>query len=436
LRRLAVAVLLAFSGSLVAATAASAQSVSNAANDLCDNNVTFEPEAQDSGFLTNSDLQALDNVALDAQGSDGYFKVVVLGSAPGNSSFANDLHSRLGPKGRVVVFDPTQATVVSDVDSTTEQRAAESAAEQTFNTTQRLSEAAQAAVRQLGVTGDGTAVIPQFCTSGGGSGGSGSSGGSSSSGGGNGLIWLIILVVLGAGVLMLFVAFNSRKKKRTGSGAEVPMGAGEQKVRDAVNHASNLVIDLNDRVDAPDAPPEAKQHYDHAASQFAQLGDELEAADTRAELEAVYPKLVDIGWELDTAKALLDGTPPPPKPEPEVLFPPLMAPSTPSGPAGPAGLPPPAPGPPPEPSAGGYRSHEVSPWLTTAAMTAMSVLMSRGMSGPSRTMRPPSDDGWFSGTFGGGSFGGSRGSRGMGGRSSGGFHMGGGKSGRGMGRRR
>jgi hypothetical protein len=402
--------------SVLATGAAHAQSATTAADDLCNNNVTFEDEARSSGFLTSSDLAELDRVALGLQGAEGFFKVVVLGSPPKDDGFAGDLLDKLGGSGRVIVYDPTEAVVASNVDTDTEASAAEQSAMQTFNVSTSLADATTAAAQQLAVHPGGAAVIPPYCTGGGGSGGSGSSSSSSSSSGG-GLVVVVVLVLLGVAGLMAFVLFSSRKRKRAPGGP--PLGEGERKVRAAVDDASNLVIDLSDRVEEPSATAEAKQAYNEGAAAYADLQDELEQADTRAELEAVYPKLVECRWKLETAKALLDGQAAPARPEPEPLFPPMLAPPVPTGGAvqPPPGVPEPA-----------YRSHSVSPWLTTAAVTAMSVLMSKGMGGRGGSNRPPSDDGWFNQQYGGGMGGGSS-------RPPGGFHMGGG-GGRGMGRRR
>ena len=77
-----------------------------------------------------------------------------------------------------------------------------------------------------------------------------------------------------------------------------------------------------------------------------------------------------------------------------------------------------------------YRGFSSSPWLTTAATAALTMLASRSMA-PQRSYRPPADDGLF---FGGGGVVARAGGGGGGGGGS--INLSGGSGGRGMGRRR
>lgn len=398
-----------------------------AADDLCSNNVTYEDEAFEIGFLTDADLEDLDELTLELQGQEGFLKVVVLGSPPGEASFPADLLELLGGGGRVIVFDPTAATIATDVDAETEVRPAELAAEQAFNADQRLSSAVEAAAAQLGVSGAGTAAVPEHCTTGAGAGEQGAGGGGGG-GGGGGL--LLLLLLLAGGALVVFLLLR-RRKKRAAPPSTVSLDEGELKVRSAVDKASNLVIELADRIELPDANPEAKRWYREGASSFAEVQDELEDADTRDELEAVYPKVVELGWKLETAKALLDGQPAPAQPAPGRLFPPVVSAPSLDPPSGSA--------PADEPH---YRQRSRSPWLTTAAITAISVLLQQGFGGGrSNQWREPDDDSWPGTNYSSGSsrrdvpsipsMGQSNTGRASGGR----FRMGG-RSARGMGRRR
>jgi hypothetical protein len=204
------------------------------------------------------------------------------------------------------------------------------------------------------------------------------------------------------------------------------------KVRSHKDQAGNLVLDLADRVELPGAPPEAKQLFQQGAAEFAGLQDDLEQADTRPELEAVYPRIVDAVWKLESAKAVLDGQPAPAHPATEPLFP---APPAPVAPAQAAGEPfgPVAVGQQyqPVPERSGYRSMGSSPWLTTAATAALSMLAGRMMA-PDRSYRPPASDDVFS--MGGGRRSRERGSSSS--PSSGWQDIGGGGGGRGRRRRR
>jgi hypothetical protein len=229
-----------------------------------------------------------------------------------------------------------------------------------------------------------------------------------------------------------YLWWSSRTKKASQPLSPVSQAEGEQKVRDEVAVASNLVLELADRVELPDASKEAVTAFREGASGFADLQDDLEEADTREELEAVYPRLVQARWRLQCAAALLDGQSAPPAPAPGPLFPPP---------------PPPPPGAAPTPAPDvHYRQHtQHSPWLTDAAIAAITVLASRGLgSAMGRgNRRQSSSDDWFrdhyggGGGFGGGGFGGDDGSRSGRRRTSGSrprISMGG-RRGRGMGKR-
>ena len=148
------------------------------------------------------------------------------------------------------------------------------------------------------------------------------------------------------------------------------LGEGELKVRQTVDTAGNPVLELADRVEQPGAPPEAKKLFRAAAATFAGLQDDLEAADTRPELEAVYPQITEAVYKLQSAKALLDGQPAPAPPPNESLFPaPVTVPVPVTAGGGPLGS---APMVASEPSPS-YRSFSSSPWLTTAATAALTM---------------------------------------------------------------
>ena len=136
------------------------------------------------------------------------------------------------------------------------------------------------------------------------------------------------------------------------------------------------------------APPEAKQLFQQGAAEFADLQDDLEPADTRPELEAVYPRIVDAVWRLESAKAVPEGQPAPAQPGAGRCSPSACtAPPAPAAgaPLGPADLGP-AVGPSPQ---RGLPRHGPSPWLTTAATAARTMLMGRMMAPERRTVRRP-----------------------------------------------
>jgi hypothetical protein len=390
---------------------AHAQDATAAASDLRENDVTFEEGVPG---LTSNDLDRLDNLTAQLSAAGPYFKVILLAEPVTDfdspREYAQVVQQRLGGSGRVLVFDTERTGIASTLDDADEISRAEEAAADEANRQQSYVDGVEAAADVLGVTA--------------GSGGAGAGTGSDDGGGGGGsaAIWILVgLVVVVVGGFLLWRMFKKSKAREAES--TVSLGEGEMRVRQHVDRAGNLVLELADRVEQPGAPPEAKQLFQAGAAEFADLQDDLEAADTRPELEAVYPRIADAAWKLESAKALLDGQPAPAPPSGEPLFPaPPPPPAVPAGQAlGPVDM---AQAQAPDPH---YRGFNASPWLTTAATAALTMLASRAMA-PQRSYRPPADDGLF---FGGGSGGGSGRRRG-----GGGINLSGGSSGRGMGRRR
>jgi hypothetical protein len=367
---------------------AHAQSVDAAARDLQTHDVTFE-----DGAVTDQDIAELDQVSAQLQSDRGYTKVVLLAHPVDTSSsaraFADRVRGALGGTGRVIVFDTQDVGVATNVPGEAAKvNDAELAAIDAANRSNSFATGVLAAADTLGVKGAAAAGRGGNGTGSSGNGGQEDLGRPAGSTGGILPLLLLVVFVGGVGVLF-FLWWSRRKRKAAGPPSGVSQAEGEQKVRAEVEAASNLVIDLADRTEMPGAPPEAVTAFRDGASEFAELQDDLEAADTRGELAAVYPRLVHARWKLETAKALFDGQPAPAEPNPGQLFPPP--------PPVPPGAPPAAPVPEPH-----YQSHtQHSPWLTDAAITAISVLASRGLANAgSRSRRQPSDDVWFRDRYG------------------------------------
>jgi hypothetical protein len=393
---------------------AHAQDATAAASDLRENNVTYEEGVPG---LTSNDIDRLDNLTAQLSAAGPYFKVILLAEPVTDFDSPRELaqvvQQRLGGSGRILVFDTERSGIASTLDDADEISRAEEAAADEANRQQSYVDGVEAAADVLGATAGS-----------GGAGGGTGSGDDGGGGGGSAGIWIVVgVVVVVVGGFLLWRMFKKSKAREAES--TVSLGEGEMKVRQHVDRAGNLVLELADRVEQPDAQPEAKQLFQAGAAEFADLQDDLEAADTRPELEVVYPRIADAAWKLESAKALLDGQPAPAAPSGEPLFPaPPPPPPVPAGqPLGPVDM---AQAQAPEPH---YRGFSASPWLTTAATAALTMLASRAMA-PQRSYRPPADDGFF---FGGGSGGGGGRRRGGGG---GGISLSGGSSGRGMGRRR
>ncbi|HEY8092134.1 MAG TPA: DUF6676 family protein, partial [Acidimicrobiales bacterium] len=293
-----------------------AQSVDSAADDLQSNNVTFE-----DGAVSDQDISDLDSVAAQLQADRGYFKVVVLASPvekfSSTRAYAEQVRSTLGGTGRVLVFDPDDVGIASNVPGEAARiNDAELAAIDAANRSNSFATGVLAAADALGAKG-----------SAGGSGGSGGGGdsngsGASTSSGGNGLLIVVMIAVVGVVGFLFYRWWSARRKQHGPSMSPEAQAEGEQKVRAEVEAASNLVIDLADRTELPDVPAEAVSAFRDGATEFADLQDDLDAADTREELEAVYPRLVHARWKLECAKAVLDAAAAPPEPTAALLFPP------------------------------------------------------------------------------------------------------------------
>ncbi len=214
--------------------------------------------------------------------------------------------------------------------------------------------------------------------------------------GGGGLLLLLLLLLVPLALLLFFLWRSRKRQKQMEAGA---VETAEGRIRAEVDASANLILDLNDRVELPGAAPEAKELFQQGARLFTEVQEPLEEADTPAELEAVYPKVVETRWKLESAQALLDGKPAPAQPTPEPLFPEPEPVPVPVGEE--AYYPEPEYQPLPEQH---YRQYGASPWLTGAAMAALSMLAAGGMGQP-RISRPPMEDDVFSDSF-GGSFGG------------------------------
>ncbi len=405
-----------------------AQSVQAAIDDLRDFDVTFE-----EGAISDADLQDLDEAAARLQSDAGVFKVVVLSEEVSDFSstdaFAEEVLSGLDEEGRVLVYTPDTAAVASNIDSASEQAQAETAAAQSANESDSFAQGALAAMGVL-LEGDlppAAETPPQ--------------GNDSGDSGGGGLFSLWWLFGLGGLVLFIFLWWNGTFRSKSSYEdveAEV-LGRGEAKVREAVNRGANAIIKLDEPVNLPDSPRAAQEDYREGSRLFMAIQGELEEADTRPELEAVYPRVLEANWYFESAQARLEGREPPPKPQPEPLFPrgEIVREGEAAAPAPQAGAPPAGQ---PE-GRRRYSDYDESPWLTDAATIATRMLMSRWGWGGYRSYRRPMGDDDFGRNFGGGGiFGGgqSRGSswrprinigggRGMGPRGGGG--------GRGMGRR-
>jgi hypothetical protein len=379
--RVVVAAVLAAGALALGTGTAQGQSVSPAVQQLRNGNVAAEP-----GALSAAEASQLRQAVDARQPSNGFYKVVIL-AAPVTDyatprGYAEAVLEALGAAGRIMVTDTRDVGIASNIDP---QRAIPGAEQDAYVALQRSgSYAAGASAASASLSGS--------------QGGGNGTPSTASSGGGSGVAVLLVLLLIGAVVVGALLWFRRSQSKASAHATQQQATQGEIKVRQLVDHTGNLVLDLSDRVDRPDCPPRAKELYQQASAGFSEYQHELEQADTVAELEAVYPKVVRAAWQLDAAKAVLDGQPEPPQPTVEPLFPP-----------------PPqrAPGAVEEPAMAvpqrSYQSLDASPWLTTAAVAALGLLAGRAGSEPPRHRPPASDDQVFDYGRGGSWRGGGRG---------------------------
>jgi hypothetical protein len=217
-------------------SAAHAQNVDPAVDDLRDHDVTYE-----DGALTPEELDQLDALTKRLQEDGGYFKVVVLGQPVTDfdsaRAFADEVRDGIGGDGRVFVYARNEVAVSSNVDDEEEIDPAERAAADALNEGQSLEVAVAKAADELGVEPGGR-------------------GGEVS-----GIPWGFLLLVIGIpAALLLFMWWAGRRQRaRARELSAEEIGVAETTVRGTVDKVANDLLELADRVESPDArPPPAR----------------------------------------------------------------------------------------------------------------------------------------------------------------------------------
>ncbi len=318
MRRSTVAVLGLLLFLLASAVPALALDPTPAIGDLRDHDVTFE-----EGAVTDKDLADLDRAAASLARSDAFVKVVVLASPvegePSLRAYAEKVLRGVGGDGRIVVFDPEAVGVASSVDDADEAGPAESDAAAAASSSNSFARGVEAAIAALGEP-EGAAAV------GAATGTAADAPASGGSGSGGGFPWLLLVLLL-AGVVVVVVFLMRRRRARAARDERehVVLDAGEQRVRERIDRAASLLLELSDPVQAAGAAPAATARYREGATAFSGIYDRLEEADTRDELEALWPDVVHVAWLLECAQAALGGSPEPPAPVADRLFPPPPA---------------------------------------------------------------------------------------------------------------
>ena len=128
-------------------------------------------------------------------------------------------------------------------------------------------------------------------------------------GGGSGsflVVLLVVVVVVGVGLWLL-----SRSGKKQGA-RRIEDAKGE--LRDDIAGVANDILELGDRADIA-ANDEASEHFQTANAIYLRVDKALPGAATFDAVDDLDDDLELAAWHLDTAEAIVDGTPRPEKPD-------------------------------------------------------------------------------------------------------------------------
>ena len=214
---------------VLAPTVGQAQSVDAAARDLRTHDVTFE-----NGAVTDQDLADLDRVTAQLQADGGYTKVVVLAHPVDTSSsaraFAGKVLDTLGGRGRVIVFDPRDVGIATNVPGEASKvNSAELAAIDAANRSNSFATGVLGAADTLGVKGSAGSGTGTGTAAGGGQ-------DLGAPGGSTGSILPVVLLVAFVGLVGVgfYLWWSSRKRKAAATASSVSQAEGEQTVRGEV----------------------------------------------------------------------------------------------------------------------------------------------------------------------------------------------------------
>jgi hypothetical protein len=127
--------------------------------------------------------------------------------------------------------------------------------------------------------------------------------------GGGGAPWLLIVLLCGAGGLLAARTLGRGRRRRQAQEADF---AGMRRTAEGdVSAIADEITDLDDDVERAGAPPEAKAAYLRALDAYEQADAGLRRARSAEELHAVAERAADGRFEMATARALLEGRPPP-----------------------------------------------------------------------------------------------------------------------------
>ncbi len=238
---------------------------------------------------SDADRNAVEDAVAEARFAGGNLSIAVLAIEPpgGATIFAENTLNEMGGTGTVFVVAPETAGWASEGD---------------IYTREQLDEATDVS---LDGSSD-TDVVELFVAT-----LIGEPVGGAEPGGGGGLPWgWILLLIIVAGVAFILWR-TSRSSKRE---AERSIEDARAEVKKRLDDVANDIIDLEDEITAS-TDPAARVLYESATAAYADALDTYEGAATPQELIATAEELDMAIWRLDSVEALLDGEPPPPKPE-------------------------------------------------------------------------------------------------------------------------
>lgn len=256
------------------------------------------PELGASGYYIEDGSTATEQVVSDAvfdgRADGGRLYIVVLAQEPpgGATTFSDSVLDLLGD-GYVLVVAPETVGWAGDGSFWTE-------GDMNAATEASLSAGSDDDV----VEGFVTALTGQPV----GGGGDQPSGGSSGAGG----VAIFWVLVIGGGLVAVWALANrrSREKRLVARMDEVKRLAHEK-----LDEVANDILEMEVEV-AVSENTEVKEHYQQASSMYTKAMEDTARAVTVEEMLEVSEELDLAIWELDSAEALLDGKPKPPKPTP------------------------------------------------------------------------------------------------------------------------
>lgn len=224
------------------------------------------------------DETALSEAVAEARRTGERLNAVVLDSTPpgGATAFADALLDRLGA-GTVLVVTPAEIGYTSyEYDSGDLDRAAD----QSIDAFRR----------------DAVAGVAAFADA-----------LSGSSSGGAGVLVVLGLVALG---VLVFLLVRGRRKRQLAEQAQARrLAEARREIRAQIDAMTDGILELSDRVTI--AGPKVQQHFGAASQGYQAALQAVDGAATPAELERIADDLDEARWELEAARALLDGRPVP-----------------------------------------------------------------------------------------------------------------------------